>query len=99
MSALVEALTKLPGVGYKTATRLAYHIVDMKDDDVKHLADAIRNIKINTKACSICFNTIDGDKEICDICSSRERDDRMLKTLTQLSEPVFTKANIMLQMV
>ena len=78
MSALVESLTKLPGVGYKTATRLAYHIVDMKDEDVKKLADAIRNIKINTKACSICFNTVDSDKEICDICSSKDRDNKTI---------------------
>ena len=41
MAALVESLTKLPGVGYKTATRLAYHIVGMKESDVKNLADAI----------------------------------------------------------
>ena len=75
MTALVESLTKLPGVGYKTATRLAYHIVNMKDAEVKHLADTIRNIKTSTKECSICFNTIDSNKDICDICASNERDD------------------------
>ena len=75
MTALVESLTKLPGVGYKTATRLAYHIVSMKESEVKHLADTIRNIKTNTKECSICFNTIDSSKDICDICASDDRDD------------------------
>ena len=75
MTALVESLTKLPGVGYKTATRLAYHIVNMKESEVKHLADTIRNIKTNTKECSICFNTIDSGNDICDICASSERDD------------------------
>ena len=78
MAALVEALTRLPGVGYKTASRLAYHIVNMKDSDVKHLADAIRNIKLNTKACAICFNTIDNDREICDICESNNRDSSII---------------------
>ena len=78
MAALVESLTKLPGVGYKTASRLAYHIVNMKESDVKHLADTIRNIKTNTKECSICFNTIDSDKEICDICASDSRDESMI---------------------
>ena len=75
MTALVESLTKLPGVGYKTATRLAYHIVNMKESEVKHLADTIRNIKTNTRECSICFNTIDSGNDICDICASSERDD------------------------
>ena len=75
MTALVESLTKLPGVGYKTATRLAYHIVNMKESEVKHLADTIRNIKTSTKECSICFNTIDSNKDICDICASGDRDD------------------------
>lgn len=75
MSALVESLMKLPGVGYKTATRLAYHIVDMKVEDVIHLADTIKNIKVSTKECSICFNIIDSSKDICEICDSSERDE------------------------
>ena len=78
MAALVESLTKLPGVGYKTATRLAYHIVNMKESEVKHLADTIRNIKTNTRECSICFNTIDADKVICDICASDKRDGKII---------------------
>ena len=47
----------------------------MKESEVKHLADTIRNIKTNTKECSICFNTIDSGNDICDICASSERDD------------------------
>ena len=78
MAALIESLTKLPGVGYKTATRLAYHIVNMKEADVIHLSDTIRNIKTSTKECSICFNTIDSDKDICDICDSGDRDESII---------------------
>ena len=74
MTALVESLMKLPGVGSKTAARLAYHIIDMKPDDVENLAAAIRNVKSSTHLCSICFNTTDSDKEICDICASEKRD-------------------------
>ena len=74
MSVLIESLMKLPGVGYKTATRLAYHIVEMKESDVIKLADTIRNIKTSTSECSICFNTIDSNKNICDICASNNRD-------------------------
>ena len=78
MAALVESLTKLPGVGTKTAARLAYHIAAMKADDVENLAAAIRSVKLDTHACEICFNTIDADKNICDICASDKRDGKII---------------------
>ena len=78
MTALVESLTKLPGVGNKTAARLAYHIAAMKADDVENLAAAIRSVKLDTRACEICFNTIDADKNICDICASDKRDGKII---------------------
>ena len=78
MAALVESLTKLPGVGAKTAARLAYHIAQMKIDDVEDLATAIRSVKLDTRACEICFNTIDADKTVCDICASSKRDGKII---------------------
>ena len=78
MTALVESLMKLPGVGAKTAARLAYHIVEMKADDVENLAAAIRSVKNDTHACEICFNTIDAEKNICDICSSDKRNGKII---------------------
>ena len=78
MTALVESLMKLPGVGAKTAARLAYHIVEMKPDDVENLAAAIRSVKNDTHACEICFNTIDAEKNICDICSSDKRNGKIV---------------------
>ena len=78
MAALVESLIKLPGVGTKTAARLAYHIAAMKADDVENLAAAIRSVKLDTHACEICFNTIDADKNICDICASTKRDGKII---------------------
>ncbi len=74
----MESLTKLPGVGVKTAARLAYHIVEMKADDVENLAAAIRSVKLDTHACEICFNTIDAEKNICDICASNKRDGKII---------------------
>ena len=74
----MESLTKLPGVGAKTAARLAYHIAAMKADDVEDLAAAIRSVKLNTHACEICFSTIDADKSICDICASDKRDGKII---------------------
>ena len=78
MAALIESLTKLPGVGSKTAARLAYNIAEMKAEDVENLAAAIRNVKAATHTCAICFTTIDSDREICEICESTQRDDKTI---------------------
>ena len=78
MTTLVESLTKLPGVGAKTAARLAYHIVEMKSADVEKLAQAILNVKNETHACKICFNTIDKSREVCEICSSTKRNGKII---------------------
>ena len=78
MTALIESLMKLPGVGAKTAARLAYHIVEMKDEDVENLAAAIKNIKTETHSCAICFNTIDKNFDVCEICSSDKRDGQII---------------------
>lgn len=74
MATLVESLQKLPGIGRKSATRLAYHIVSLSDADIKSLADTIANIKKSTRPCPVCFRTIDADSEVCDICASKVRD-------------------------
>ena len=78
MRTLQESLMKLPGVGNKTAARLAYHIIEMDEKDVENLADAIKNVKKNTHACPICFTTIDNDKNICEICESDKRDGKII---------------------
>lgn len=78
MAALVESLMKLPGVGSKTATRLAYHIVAMNIEDVENLAVAIQNIKSETHSCALCFTTIDKDRDICEICASEKRDGQII---------------------
>lgn len=78
MTILVESLKKLPGVGSKTAARLAYYIVAMKPEDVEKLAKAILNVKNETHTCKICFNTIDKDRDICEICSSEKRNGKII---------------------
>lgn len=69
---LIEELSKLPGIGRKSAQRLAFHILDMKGSDVSELAKAIVNAKKNTKHCKTCGNLTEG--ELCSICSSIKRD-------------------------
>ena len=78
MRTLQESLMKLPGVGNKTATRLAYHIADMNAQDVENLAAAILNVKENTHACPICFAMIDKARDICEICASDKRDGKVI---------------------
>ena len=69
---LIEELNKLPGIGPKTAKRLAYHLLGRPDEDAKALAEAILTLKERVKLCSVCFNIADLDP--CRICQDRERD-------------------------
>lgn len=69
---LIEELAKLPGIGRKSAQRLAFHILDMKGNDVVDLAKAIVNAKKHTKHCQTCGNLT--EVELCNICSSLKRD-------------------------
>lgn len=72
LSRLIEELSRLPGIGGKTAQRLAFHIINMPEDRAKNLADAIVDAKNNIKYCSNCYTIT--DREICPICSSANRD-------------------------
>ena len=69
---LYEQLRRLPGVGSKTAMRLAYHIIDMPEGEVQQRAEALSNAKKSIHYCSQCYNLTDGDK--CAICSDPSRD-------------------------
>lgn len=69
---LINELSGLPGIGEKTAQRLAYYILDLDEINVKKLSNSIINAKLNTKRCSICCNFTDGDP--CSICSDLNRD-------------------------
>ncbi len=69
---LYEQLRRLPGVGSKTALRLAYHIIDMPAEDVQHLATALLEAKGHIHYCQRCFNLTDA--EICSICTDAGRD-------------------------
>jgi len=69
---LINALTKLPGIGRKTAQRLAFFILSMPENDAKTLAQAINDAKEKARFCSVCFNIT--DSEVCNICSNTSRD-------------------------
>ena len=69
---LIEEFNKLPGIGFKSAQRLAFHILNMDWDRVSALSTAITDAHKNSKFCKICCNLT--DKEICSICQSAKRD-------------------------
>lgn len=69
---LVEELGRLPGIGSKSAQRLAYHIINMPLDQVKSLSNSIITAKENVRYCKECYTLT--DKDICPICSSNNRD-------------------------
>lgn len=76
VASLIEEFAKLPGIGKKTAQRLAFHIISMNDRDAMGLASAITNVKENIKYCNICSNLT--DKDVCNICSSKKRDESII---------------------
>ena len=73
---LIEELSKLPGVGSKSAQRLAFHIINMPQEQVEHLAGAITSAKANIRYCRECFTMT--DQELCPICSSNRRDHKTI---------------------
>jgi len=72
VSKLIQELNKLPGIGPKSAQRLAYHLLRASEEQVRLLADALLSLKQKTTLCSICFNVTVSDP--CSICCSDQRD-------------------------
>ena len=72
ISKLIEELSKLPGIGSKSAQRLAFHIINMPEEQVRHLSGAILEAKQNVRYCKECCTLT--DKELCPICSNSNRD-------------------------
>ena len=72
ISKLIEELSKLPGVGAKSAQRLAFHIINRPLDEVKRLSDAIIEAKENVRYCKQCYTLT--DSELCPICRNPKRD-------------------------
>src|SRR5438552_15440251 len=75
---LIEAFGRLPGVGQKTAQRLAYHVLRTPADEARALADALVAIKEEVDYCSICCNITDVGVDPCVICADERRDARRI---------------------
>ncbi len=75
---LVNALSRLPGVGPKTASRLTFHLLRTPDDLAGDLADALINLKSGTTYCQTCFNITVAGRDECEICTNLEREAGLL---------------------
>lgn len=78
---LVEQFARLPGIGKKSAERLAYHVLRQHETEALALADAIRNVKLNVRHCKTCFNLT--EEELCAICRDMRRDPAILCVVEQ----------------
>ncbi|AMV32495.1 Recombination protein RecR [Pirellula sp. SH-Sr6A] len=78
---LIDQLSKLPGIGRKTAERLAYHLLRVHESEAFALSDAIRSVRENVRYCSVCFNLAEGD--LCTICTDTRRDASILCIVEQ----------------
>ena len=76
ISKLIEELSRLPGIGQKTAGRLAFHIVNMPKEQVDALAEALTEAKSKVRYCKECFTLT--DDELCPICASEKRNHKLI---------------------
>lgn len=82
---LIEAFSRLPGIGPKTASRLTYYLIRVSADESKELSEALRELKEGTTFCSNCFNITSVDLDPCEICSDHRRE---IKVLCVVEEPL-----------
>ena len=74
LQSLINALERLPGIGPKSASRLAFYFLRATDEVSQDLASALANLKANTTLCQECFNITEAGRERCEICESSQRD-------------------------
>lgn len=82
----IEELSKLPGIGKKTAQRLALHILKNDNDRVDSLIKSIKDLKTKLKFCSRCFNL--SEEELCEICKSSKRDTSLVCVVEEASDVI-----------
>lgn len=78
---MIEQLSKLPGIGRKSAERLAYHILRVPESEAYALADSIRHVRENVRYCDICFNL--AESEMCNICRDPGREQHTICIVQQ----------------
>ena len=81
LAKLVSEFEKLPGIGPKSAQRLAFHILRITEDDARSLAEAVLSVKQYIKLCPVCYNYT--DRERCEICTDARRDRSLLCVVSE----------------
>ncbi len=86
LNAAIEELSKLPGVGKKTAQRLALHLLKSDSEAVENLVDSLKNLKVKLQFCSRCFNI--SEYELCEVCKSEKRDKSVICVVEEASDVI-----------
>ena len=81
VTTLIDEFAKLPGIGKKSAERMAYHVLRVHESEALALADAIRDVKQNVRYCEVCFNLAEGAR--CGICQDARREPSLLCVVEQ----------------
>jgi len=81
VNTLIKELSRLPGIGKKSAERIAYHLLKVTKDEALALADAIRSVKENVRYCKQCYHL--SEQELCEICRDTRRDTSILCVVEQ----------------
>ena len=85
LQVLIDNLTKLPGIGPKSAERIAHYILRMDESELNNLIESIKKLKNKIKYCKICFNLTEGD-DICSICSNQSRDKSVVLVVEEVKD-------------
>lgn len=86
VQALIDELGRLPGVGPKSAQRIAFHVLEAEPDDVKRLAGALVAVKEQVSFCSVCGNV--STEKLCRVCSDERRDDAVICVVEESQDVV-----------
>ena len=86
MNRLIEEMASLPGIGPKSAGRLAFHILELPEERVRRLADSILDARAKTRLCHECFNL--SDSEVCRICGNPKRNHKQIMVVEEPSDLV-----------
>lgn len=73
---LIDEFNRLPGIGRKSAVRLAFHVLDMEDFEIERFTKAISEVKENTKRCKVCHNF--SEEDICEVCQDEHRNKEII---------------------
>ncbi|MFH1582404.1 MAG: recombination mediator RecR [bacterium] len=83
---LINTFSKFPTVGSRTAARFVYYLIKLPKEEVRDLIQAIQKLREKVKLCSLCFNPFEGEKDICQMCSDKTRDNSLLCVVEKESD-------------